>query len=374
MATPLGRMRAQVRVDPGFSFEDLDFAGPTDATQVISPRGLAPVDPSVEDALYDEAGFLRSHGSDDGSAAPEPLPDIDFHVAEESDDSQSSIFGEEMPGSSQGDSRGDLLGESAPEEVLQTAAIEDEPPLVEGLEPIEGELDDDDEDPATRLALESFTRRLAPASPTPKAPSAREAQAGTPFPDLDEIPDAELELVDPDVDPFPMPVSGSKGPVAQFMDAFIAEPEPPRAERSAPPTTKREDLPRTESKPVPPRAPEQVREPTLERSWTATVARPSVPESALAGHRTDAGSMSVDPLAAAGAVTQPLPGSADGVAFDARALQEALEKVAWEAFGSLSEQVVGAILKQVEQIAWETIPKLAERLIREEIQRLQQED
>jgi CheY-like chemotaxis protein len=55
---------------------------------------------------------------------------------------------------------------------------------------------------------------------------------------------------------------------------------------------------------------------------------------------------------------------------DPDALSQALEKVAWEAFGALSEQVVREVVQKVEEIAWEVIPRLAEDLIREEIARL----
>ena len=55
-------------------------------------------------------------------------------------------------------------------------------------------------------------------------------------------------------------------------------------------------------------------------------------------------------------------------------LHETLEKVAWEAFSELSEQVVRQVLERVETIAWEVIPQMTETLIREEIRRLKAED
>ena len=51
-------------------------------------------------------------------------------------------------------------------------------------------------------------------------------------------------------------------------------------------------------------------------------------------------------------------------------LHESLEKIAWEAFGDLSEQVTRRILERVEAIAWEVIPQMAEALIREEIRHM----
>jgi CheY-like chemotaxis protein len=55
-------------------------------------------------------------------------------------------------------------------------------------------------------------------------------------------------------------------------------------------------------------------------------------------------------------------------------LHETLEKVAWEAFGDLSERIVREAVQRVEQVAWDVIPRLAETLIREEIRRLKGED
>ncbi len=57
-----------------------------------------------------------------------------------------------------------------------------------------------------------------------------------------------------------------------------------------------------------------------------------------------------------------------------RRIQEALEKIAWEAFSDLSETIVRQSLARVEAIAWEVIPQMAEVLIREEIQRLGQDE
>ncbi len=51
-------------------------------------------------------------------------------------------------------------------------------------------------------------------------------------------------------------------------------------------------------------------------------------------------------------------------------IHASLEKVAWEAFSDLSEQVVKQALAQIEAVAWEVIPKMAETLVREEIERM----
>jgi CheY-like chemotaxis protein len=54
-------------------------------------------------------------------------------------------------------------------------------------------------------------------------------------------------------------------------------------------------------------------------------------------------------------------------------LHDTLEKIAWESFGDVTEQIVRAALERVEQIAWEVIPQMAETLIREEIRRMKGE-
>jgi hypothetical protein len=64
------------------------------------------------------------------------------------------------------------------------------------------------------------------------------------------------------------------------------------------------------------------------------------------------------------------PTSAAATVADPQAIVDALEKVAWEAFGPLSEQLVREVVKKVEQIAWEIVPQMAERLIRQEIARM----
>jgi CheY-like chemotaxis protein len=55
-------------------------------------------------------------------------------------------------------------------------------------------------------------------------------------------------------------------------------------------------------------------------------------------------------------------------------LHEALERIAWDAFGDLSEQIVKEALERIEKVAWEVIPQMAEALIQEEIRKLKGED
>ena len=51
-------------------------------------------------------------------------------------------------------------------------------------------------------------------------------------------------------------------------------------------------------------------------------------------------------------------------------ISETLEKIAWDAFGPVTEKIVQQALERVEQVVWEVVPQLAETLIREEIRRL----
>jgi CheY-like chemotaxis protein len=51
-------------------------------------------------------------------------------------------------------------------------------------------------------------------------------------------------------------------------------------------------------------------------------------------------------------------------------MRDTLEKIAWDAFGQVTEKVVREAIERIERAAWEVVPKLAETLIQEEIRRL----
>jgi hypothetical protein len=55
---------------------------------------------------------------------------------------------------------------------------------------------------------------------------------------------------------------------------------------------------------------------------------------------------------------------------DPAELHATIERVAWEAFGTISEQIVSQVVKKVEEVAWEVIPQLAEKIIQDEIAKL----
>ena len=70
---------------------------------------------------------------------------------------------------------------------------------------------------------------------------------------------------------------------------------------------------------------------------------------------------------------RPASGSASADALPTRdELRNMLEKMAWEAFGDVTDRIVRETVQRVEQIAWEVIPKMAETLIHEEIRRLKE--
>ncbi len=80
--------------------------------------------------------------------------------------------------------------------------------------------------------------------------------------------------------------------------------------------------------------------------------------------------LAIPPLALA-----PTPIDSAAAPFPSRdELRNLLEKMAWEAFGDVTDRVVRETVQRIEQIAWEVIPKMAETLIREEIRKLKEGD
>ena len=72
---------------------------------------------------------------------------------------------------------------------------------------------------------------------------------------------------------------------------------------------------------------------------------------------------------------EPAPAPAPVVSSaDSQAMRGEIEKLAWDAFGPMSEQLVREAVKKIEEIAWEVVPQIAEKLVREEIRRLTRDD
>ena len=102
------------------------------------------------------------------------------------------------------------------------------------------------------------------------------------------------------------------------------------------------------------------------------------PEAEPAGAAPTAPALAGSPT---GGAREPALGSTQGEGRDLelspafrRQIQDALEKVAWEAFGDLAEKLVKDTLDRVERVAWEVVPQMAETLIQEEIRRLKGEE
>jgi CheY-like chemotaxis protein len=94
------------------------------------------------------------------------------------------------------------------------------------------------------------------------------------------------------------------------------------------------------------------------------------PEPRVTDREFDVSSSDLGDPAAAPAMADPQPSpeaSSDQLRSD---VVDALEKIAWEAFGDLTDQLVKQTVAKVEAIAWEVIPEMAERLVREEIEKL----
>jgi hypothetical protein len=67
---------------------------------------------------------------------------------------------------------------------------------------------------------------------------------------------------------------------------------------------------------------------------------------------------------------EPTDRSAPSTALARAELHDAIEKIAWDAFGPITEKIVLEAIARIEQVVWEVVPKLAETLIQEEIRRL----
>ena len=80
-----------------------------------------------------------------------------------------------------------------------------------------------------------------------------------------------------------------------------------------------------------------------------------------------------DPDPAPEAVVPPAPAAQarpDLSPYMREQVHEAIEKIAWEAFGEVTDKIVESAVERIEQIAWEVIPQMAETLIQEEIRKL----
>lgn len=213
--------------------------------------------------------------------------------------------------------------------------------------------------------------RAASASPPP---ALEDEEITAPSQALEELelgdaePEIEAERLD-EADPFAEPFSANTS--AALAEPQFAEFAPaPRAPTPAPAATRL--LP---TSPLPDAIDDtpELEGDMLDVEPLPEVAMPEPPEELDAWSDLDAApAPEPDPRP-----TAPMPAPARELSrpvaqpvIDPAQLSQALEKVAWEAFGSLSEQVVNEVRKRVEAVVWEVVPQLCERLIREEIARL----
>jgi CheY-like chemotaxis protein len=158
---------------------------------------------------------------------------------------------------------------------------------------------------------------------------------------------AATQLFEPDEARFSPPVAASATSLDEAFDfSFEDEAEPV----SVPPVPR--ETAATE-RATPPEPATDLFESEIE----AVIAPPPVPPSA----------------AAQPAATRAVPSGAH-LEVMRQELHQHLEKIAWEAFGDLSERIVRETLARIEAIAWEVIPQMAETLVREEIRRLQDDE
>lgn len=300
------------------------------------PGGGAPPVPdarSPEAVLYDETTFLdpRSPLEGAGPRESDPLP--------------------AGPGRDGGEDSGDsgILGESGP--AVELVANEDTNPQLERQQRVAIQAEEALE------AVSAMPRDTSPPAPVP----AGEHEFS--FEETGERATAERER-----------------PVAAALQDSTAEP-PSQA------WSRHEEIaqPASSAKPLTAGVPEVEPEPIEAEPMPSEPEPLELQPEPDAGLGSDSGAVATPPTpdvserpaslgwAAQTAGTESL---ADRVAapskpeLDPEAVKAALERIAWDSFGSLSEQLVAEVLAKVEEIAWEVLPQLAEKLIRAEIEKL----
>jgi CheY-like chemotaxis protein len=262
--------------------------------------------------------------------------DLDFEEPTNQPANQSQIFGESS----------DRAGAELEPEFAQP--IPDAPLEVEALA-----------DP-----LYSQTTFLDPAGARPvSAPPLPDLLAATPQPHQNDDSEEELELAEADTALDDEP-SDSFDPLAKpFSPDTAAALETPHFERAPAPRSA-----------APARAAEAATRLMLDDDApTPSPMRPLPPSRPRVAPAAAEADTLPPPARRAPPAPAPATRASASAIVDSTLLAQSVEKVAWEAFGTLSEQVVGEVLKRVEAVVWEVVPQLCERLIREEIARLKAE-
>jgi hypothetical protein len=299
---------------------------------------------------------------------PEPPPEVPEPPAAPARGGRDFSFGDldfEEPTGPANPHQSQIFGDSfgSANEATVLAEPMDEPVAVEPVAVEPGEVE------ALADPLYSQTRFLDPHAPAP-APhfDTPNPAAAPPLPDLlagEEITqpaegEDEPELAEADLEPIPddtedplakpfSPETQAALSVPEFQPLEAPRPQPARAPRADAATRLLMDAPTLEPADLPP-----VEPPALPEIDTAPSLAPLAPPTP----------------AVSTAVTLPPTRGAVAPMIDSAQLAQVVEKVAWEAFGALSEQVVGEVMKRVEAVVWEVVPQLCERLIKDEIARL----
>ena len=238
-------------------------------------------------------------------------------------------------------------GASFPESPIELeAAVEDD--LDEAPEAIAvADFDDD----LGEAAADGHATMLLDSEPPPVALHATEALfAGSELDEPMQSPgssSAATQLFEPDEVRHAPPLAASATSLDEAFDfSFEDEGEP----ISAPPVPRETAVTERATSPEPATD-------LFESEIEAVIAPPPVPPSA----------------AAQPAANRAVPSGAH-LEVMRQELHQHLEKIAWEAFGDLSERIVRETLARIEAIAWEVIPQMAETLVREEIRRLQDDE
>ncbi|MFQ5513038.1 MAG: response regulator [Myxococcota bacterium] len=414
-----------------FSFDDLDFDAPTpvgaEQTHLLSPDSIvedspeirplsqspsaveplpedlttsnattAPLTPPVrpetgeetqatedaEDSLYRDLAFIEPLGDeveDDHTrttlhepprpldaaptgqrpepAEPEPQSDAAIPRLPAVDEESSEILGD--PLTSPASAPSVTLGEDSATHHVSTAPLVDPPAAP--VAPEEVLL----AEPATKDRLTPDPKSLLSSEEGLPILEAPEESEGPPTVSGEETFSApEGSALDLAVEPQP-----SERPPRPDQSLAGSSPPPPREEPPLPP-----ELP-TSPTPPPLEAAASLPDPTVSLDPPAAVSAPG-PEAL----RTEDAVTEPEPPTLSGSVAGPPSApSAEGTcpaaspALDPSAMREVLEKLAWEAFGPLTEQLVRDVVSKIEAVAWEVIPELAERVIREEIERMKSE-
>jgi CheY-like chemotaxis protein len=349
--------------DEAFSFDPSEGSDEPVAAEV-DPSAMTEANVSVmaDDPANEHTKLVM--GTDELANA-ETLPPADGDVASEPDSDPMAPGAGLFEDPAEDDSTRVVLGDATPDlPELETDAGDFGAPLdldasdetMSGMDPIgidpladsgvgaEAVLDPegaDDYDVSSSDLGDSFAASQAPAIPAPPAVDLDEPE---PF-----VPDA---LEDSDPGPFAMPTStevASAEPV--FAAPFEAAPEPEESPFEMPEAAPEPAEPLLVAPEAEPEA-MNVFEPVIDETPMAADPEPEA-----------------EPVFATAPVLSDIP-SPDLSPIMREQLHEAIEKIAWEAFGDVAERIVQDALARVEEVAWDVIPKMAEALIQEEIRKM----